>query len=194
MKHWWTFRPNFRPEKICCLPTSDPTKMPTRSRHPRPAVDVYEPWQLAGSMTEMAWGVQGVRVSVTGWAPRVALGFSAKKKHRCFLMIQWPIFFAVSWRKISASLVTHTRATAGASQMSYWLTATFFWIVDLWKPIKCYGSPYILKGWNWLLFSTVPFYKHAIHFRQTPRMSLLNIMNHILILHGFVQNKGPLYM
>lgn len=34
-------------------------------------------------------------------------------------------------------------------------------------------------------------HKHAIHFRPAPRMSLLNIMNHILILHGFVQNKCP---
>ena len=61
-----------------------------------------------------------------------------KTKHRCFLMIQWPNF-AVSWRKISASSVTHTLATAGASQMSHWLTATFFWIVDLWKQSNVMG-------------------------------------------------------
>lgn len=151
MKHWWTFRPNFRPEKNCCLPSSDPTKMPTRSRHPRPAVDVYEPWQLAGSMTELAWGVQGVRVSVTGWAPRVALGFSAKKKtsvlpddpmanfFRCFLKKDLSIF-GDSHASNCGSI------TSGNVFLDSW--------PDLWKRIR-----------NWLLFSTVPI--QACHSLQT---------------------------
>ena len=52
--HDWP--PQWLEENIETLVTfQTPTKMPTRSRHPRPAVDVYEPWPLAGSMMEIVF-------------------------------------------------------------------------------------------------------------------------------------------
>ena len=115
--------------------------MPTRSRHPRPEVDVYEPSQpLVGSMTGLGWGV---RVSVTGLAPGVArLPDDPMAKSCCFLKKDLSMF-GDSHASDCGSITNEPLANGNV-------------FLDSWplKTIKCYGNTYILKGWNWLLFST----------------------------------------